>query len=355
MIMLPLMLKKMRMKFMFLQVEVTRLRNMMTKLNEMIQARVWVNAASAPVTAAGPNQTNSTNSFNIASPSDTAVSVYVDDVVFGSTNKELCKAFEKLMKDKFQGNLQQALKDKGVIDSGCSRHMTGNISFLLDFEEFNRGYVAFGGNPKGGKISRKGKIKIGKLDFDDVNFIKELKFNLFSVSQMCDKKNIVLFTDTECVVLSSDYKLPDENHVLLRVPRENNMYNVDLKNVVPLGDLTCLFSKAILDESNLQHRRLGHINFKTMNKHVKGNIVRGLPSNIFKNNHTCVACKKGKQHKASYPSKYPDDLDMPKLEDIVYSDDNEDVGVEADFSNLETNISLSPILATRVHKDHHVT
>nr|GEZ82716.1 ribonuclease H-like domain-containing protein [Tanacetum cinerariifolium] len=122
-----------------------------------------------------------------------------------------------------EGNPQQALKNKGVIDSGCSRHMTGNISFLLDFEKINGGYVVFGGNPKGGKISGKGKIKTGKLDFDDVYFVKELKFNLFSVSQMCDKKNSVLFTDTECVVLSSNYKLPDENHVLLRVPRENNM------------------------------------------------------------------------------------------------------------------------------------
>nr|GEV30328.1 hypothetical protein [Tanacetum cinerariifolium] len=202
-----------------------------------------------------------------------------------------------------KGIPQQALKDKGVSDSGCSRHMTGNIYFLLDFEAFNGGYVAFGGNPKGGKILGKGKIKTGKLDFDDVYFVKELKFNLFSVSQMCDKKNIVLFTYTECVVLSSDYKLPDENHVLLRVPRENNMYNVDLKNVVPLGDLTCLFAKATLDESTLWHRRLGHINFKTMNKLVKGNLVRGLPSKIFENNHTCVACKKGKQHRASYKSK----------------------------------------------------
>nr|GFB64144.1 putative ribonuclease H-like domain-containing protein [Tanacetum cinerariifolium] len=116
---------------------------------------------------------------------------------------------------------------------------------------------------------------------------------------MCDKKNSMLFTDTECFVLSSDFKLPDENHVLLRVPRENNMYNVDLKNIVPSGDLTCLFAKATLDESNLRHRRLGHINFKTMNKLVKGNLVRGLPSKVFENNHTCVACKKGKQHRAS--------------------------------------------------------
>nr|GEV29855.1 ribonuclease H-like domain-containing protein [Tanacetum cinerariifolium] len=152
-----------------------------------------------------------------------------------------------------QGNPHQALKEKGVIDSGCSRHMTQNISYLSDFEEINGGYVAFGGNPKGGKISGK---------------------------------------DTECVVLSSDFKLPDENHVLLRVPRENNMYNVDLKNVVSSRDLTCLFAKATLDKTNLWHKRLGHINFKTMNKLVKGNLVRGLPSKLFENNHTVLLVRK---------------------------------------------------------------
>nr|GFB73992.1 ribonuclease H-like domain-containing protein [Tanacetum cinerariifolium] len=91
------------------------------------------------------------------------------------------------------------------------KHMTGNMSYLSDFEELNGGYVAFGGNPKGGKITGKGKIKTGKLDFEDVYFVKELKFNLFSVSQICDKKNNVLFTDTECLVLSFDFKLPDES------------------------------------------------------------------------------------------------------------------------------------------------
>nr|GEX91175.1 retrovirus-related Pol polyprotein from transposon TNT 1-94 [Tanacetum cinerariifolium] len=82
------------------------------------------------------------------------------------------------------------------------------------------------GNPKGGKISSKGKIRTGKLDFDNVYFVKELKFNLFSLSQIYDKKNSVLFTDTECIVLSPDFKLPDESQVLLRIPRENNMYNL---------------------------------------------------------------------------------------------------------------------------------
>nr|GEZ86865.1 ribonuclease H-like domain-containing protein [Tanacetum cinerariifolium] len=428
------------------------------------------------------------------------------------------------------GNPHHALKDKGVIDSGCSRHIIGNMSYLSDFEEINGGYVAFGGNPKGGKIYSKGKIRTGKLDFDDVYFVKELKLNLFSVSQMCDKKNNVLFTYTKCILLSPEFKLPDENQVLLRVPKEKNMDNVDIKNILPSRDLTCLFTKVTFDESNLWHGRLGHINFKTMNKLVKSNLVRGLPSKVFENNHTCVAYKKGKQHRASckfdrkadegflvryspsssgltllfdintltktmnyqpvtagnqsnpsvgvleqldaekagkenvqqyvlFPvwssgsknpqntdgdaafetkkhddktkreakgkspvesstgyrnlcaefedfsnnsinevnaanssvpavgkistnstntfsaagpsntavspthgkssymdtSQYPDDPNMPELEDNTYSYDEKDVGAGADFTNLETSITVSPIPTTRVHKDHHVT
>ncbi|GKA88224.1 putative ribonuclease H-like domain-containing protein, partial [Tanacetum coccineum] len=150
--------------------------------------------------------------------------------------------------------------DQGIFDSGCSRHMTRNKSFLTDYQEVDGGFVAFAGNPKGGKITRKGKIRTEKLDFEDVYFVKELKFNLFSVSQMCDKKNNVFFTETECLVLSPEFKLLDESQVLLKVPRQNNMYSFDLKNVVPSGGLTCLFAKATIDESNLWHRRLGHIN-----------------------------------------------------------------------------------------------
>ncbi|GJZ18267.1 putative ribonuclease H-like domain-containing protein [Tanacetum coccineum] len=128
--------------------------------------------------------------------------------------------------------------------------MTGNMSYLTDFEEFNGGYVAFRGNPKGGKITS-------------------------------------------------------------RVPRKNNMYSVDLKNIVPKGDLTCLFTKATSDESKLWHRRLGHINFKTMNNLVKGNLVRGLPSKLFEINQTRVACQKGKQHRASCKSKIASSINQP--------------------------------------------
>ncbi|GJZ97500.1 putative ribonuclease H-like domain-containing protein [Tanacetum coccineum] len=106
------------------------------------------------------------------------------------------------------GNPQQKeYKEKGVIDSGCSRYMTGNKCYLTEYEVYDGVFVSFGDGKC--RISRKGKIKTGTLDFDDVYFCKELKYNLFSVSQICDKKNNVLFTDTECLVLSSDFKLLD--------------------------------------------------------------------------------------------------------------------------------------------------
>ncbi|GKA99237.1 putative ribonuclease H-like domain-containing protein [Tanacetum coccineum] len=181
------------------------------------------------------------------------------------------------------------LQDQGVIDNGCSRHMTGNMSYLTDYEEIDRGYVAF----------------------ENMYFVRELKFNLFSVSQMCDKKNSVLFNDTECIVLSPNFKLIDESQVLLRVPRKNSMYSVDLKNIVPKEGLTCFFAKATSDESKLWHRRLSHLNFKTMNKLVKGNLVRGLPSKLFENDQTYVACQKGKRHRASCKSKTKNLISLP--------------------------------------------
>ncbi|GJT48476.1 hypothetical protein Tco_0974633 [Tanacetum coccineum] len=134
-----------------------------------------------------------------------------------------------------KGNKRNAVKALACWVWSPKHKVLDHIQFSngLDYEEINGGFIAFGGNSKGGKITRKDKIRTGKLDFEDVYFVKELKFNLFSVSQMCDKKNSVIFTDTECVVLSLDFKLTDESHVLLKVPRKDNMYNVELENVVP--------------------------------------------------------------------------------------------------------------------------
>nr|GFC90885.1 putative ribonuclease H-like domain-containing protein [Tanacetum cinerariifolium] len=133
-------------------------------------------------------------------------------------------------------------------------HMTGNISYLSDYEPFDGGYVSFG---QGGcKITGKGTIKTGKLEFENVYFVKDLKYNLFSVSQICDNKNNVLFTDSECIVLGRDFKLLDDANVLLRTPRQHNMYSIDLNNIIPHKDLSCLVAKASADECMLWHRRL---------------------------------------------------------------------------------------------------
>ncbi|GKA19238.1 putative ribonuclease H-like domain-containing protein [Tanacetum coccineum] len=192
--------------------------------------------------------------------------------------------------------------DRGIFDSRCSGHMTGNKDHLEDFKEIKGGSVTFGGSK--GYITGKGRIKVDNLDFDSVSFVKELgHFNLFSISQIYDKQYKVLFTETECLVVSPDFKMPDENQILLKVPRQHNMYSFDMKTPTLSKDYDCLIAKASSNESKLWHRRLGHINFKILNKLVKGNLVRGLPSKTFRNDHTCVACQKGKQHKASCKAK----------------------------------------------------
>nr|GEZ42628.1 ribonuclease H-like domain-containing protein [Tanacetum cinerariifolium] len=103
-------------------------------------------------------------------------------------------------------------KDERVFDSGCSRSMTGNKERLDEFQVIQGGKVTFGGGE--GRIIGKGTIQTPTLDFENVYYVKELQqFNLFSISQICYRKNRVLFTDTECLVLSKDFKLPDESIV----------------------------------------------------------------------------------------------------------------------------------------------
>ncbi|GKC82174.1 ribonuclease H-like domain-containing protein [Tanacetum coccineum] len=217
-------------------------------------------------------------------------------------------------------------------------------------------FIAFGGSPKEGKIIGKGKIRTGKLDFEDVYFLKELKFNLFFVSQMCDKKNSVLFTKTEFLILSPDFKLLDESQFLLKVPRHDNMYSFDLKNVVPLGGLTYLFAKATIDESNLWHRRLGHINFKTMNKLVRGNLKEGY-ANITNRISTISPSVSAAGKSFDNANDLLTDPFRPDLEDTTdllntgifsgaYDDDE---GAEDDLNNLETTMNVSPVPTTGIH------
>ncbi|GJZ16234.1 ribonuclease H-like domain-containing protein [Tanacetum coccineum] len=248
-----------------------------------------INTASASVnTAARPvNTAGSKTSMNHPRPISNAYKKGYSQVTrtFNKYSANKNSIFNKKVntvrvkdttaRDREVGNQQQKeYKEKGVFDSGCSRHITRNKCYLTEYEDYDDGFISFRDGK--GRISGKSKIKTGTLDFDNVYFCKELKYNLFSVSQIFDKKNNVLFTNTECLVLSSDFKLLDESQVLLRVLRKDNIYSVELKSIVPTKGLTCLFTKATIDESNLWHRRLGHINFKNINKLVKGNLAEAV-------------------------------------------------------------------------------
>ncbi|GJT09816.1 putative ribonuclease H-like domain-containing protein [Tanacetum coccineum] len=103
--------------------------------------------------------------------------------------------------------------------------MTGNNDHLDDFEEFKGGSVTFGGSK--GYITGKGRIKVGNLEFDSVSFVKELgHFNLFSISQICDKHHKFLFTEIECLVVTPDFKMPDENPITSKGPIDNTICKV---------------------------------------------------------------------------------------------------------------------------------
>nr|GEW87477.1 putative ribonuclease H-like domain-containing protein [Tanacetum cinerariifolium] len=163
------------------------------------------------------------------------------------------------------GNLHHALKDKGVIDSGCSRHMTGNISYLTDFEEINGGYVAFGRNLKGGKI-------IGNLP-NPSDGIQEH----FDADKAGDEPE------------SAVHVSPSNS---AKAKKHDDKTKREAKGKIPA---------------------VGKISTNSTNTFSAAG-----PSN------TVVSPTLGK---SSYvdPSQYPDDLNMPDLEDIAYFDDEEDV------------------------------
>nr|GEX16593.1 ribonuclease H-like domain-containing protein [Tanacetum cinerariifolium] len=193
-------------------------------------------------------------------------------------------------------NPKMDLQDQGVIDSGCSRHMTRNVSYLVDYEEIDGGY-------------------------------------------MCDKKNNVLFNDTEYIVLSPNFKLSDKSQVLLRVPRKNNMYGVDLKNIVPKGDLTFLFSKATSDESKLWHKRSKKENGcndqkkeDNVNSTKNVNTVSSTVNTAGPNEVNFVG--------ENISIKLQFDPNMPALEDVSTFNFSKDDGTVTDMSNLDTTIQF---------------
>nr|GEW09479.1 hypothetical protein [Tanacetum cinerariifolium] len=182
-----------------------------------------------------------------------------------------------------------------IIDSGCSKHMTGNRALLMNFVEKFLETVRFGNNDFA-VLAGYGDVIIGSMTIKKVYYVEGLGHNLFSVGQFCDKGLEVAFRKSTCFVRNED------GVDLLTGDRSSNLYTIAL-NEVASNSSTCLQAKASSSQSWLWHQRLSRLNFATINNLVKNNLVQGLPKMKFEKDHLCSACEQGKIHRKHHKSK----------------------------------------------------
>ncbi|GJR98711.1 retrovirus-related pol polyprotein from transposon TNT 1-94 [Tanacetum coccineum] len=181
------------------------------------------------------------------------------------------------------------------LDSGCSKHMTGNRSKLMNFVEKFIGSVRFG-NDHLGAIMGYGDYVMGDSVISRVYYVEGLGHNLFSVGQFCDSDLEVAFRKHTCFV--RDINGTD----ILKGSRSTNLYTISMDEMMKSSPI-CLLSKASKSKSWLWHRRLNHLNFGTINDLARKDLVRGLPRLKFEKDHLCSACQLGKSKKFSHRPK----------------------------------------------------
>lgn len=192
---------------------------------------------------------------------------------------------------------------KWYLDSGASRHMTGNKESLDEFIDEEGPSVKYGDN----SVSRTrgyGKIKAGSVTFKRVAYVEGLKHNLLSVSQITDDDNEVRFRKQAGIIYSPKGK------PLLLAKRERDVYLLDLSSANDEEE-TCLFSESTAELNWLWHKRLSHLNFKNISLLSKNKLVRGLPQVSYVKDKVCSACVLGKQTKVQFPSKMLNSIDEP--------------------------------------------
>ena len=182
--------------------------------------------------------------------------------------------------------------------------MTGDSTLLIEFKERAGPSITFGDDSKGYNVGY-GLISKDNVIIEEVSLVDGLKHNLLSISQLCDKGNTITFNSVACVV-----KNKRSNKVVLTGVRKGNMYLVDF-NSSNAEFITYLVSKASQDESWEWHKKLSHLNFKTMNELVMKDLVRGIPQVEFSKDGLCDACQKGKQIKASFRKKLDSTIEEP--------------------------------------------
>ena len=180
-----------------------------------------------------------------------------------------------------------------ILDSGCSRHMTGDRALLSNMVEKAGPVVTFGDNNKG-LTQGYGSLEAGIVIIENVSIMEGHKHNLLNISQFCDKGYDVLFDKEKCQILHRKNGLP-----ALQGCKEKNLFVADLMSGCK-DEVNCFYAKTSPDDSWLWHKRLSHLNFKTMNSLVKRELVRGLPQMEFTQKGLCEACQKEKSKKSSH-------------------------------------------------------
>src|SRR5436190_7549133 len=184
------------------------------------------------------------------------------------------------------------IKEKWIMDSGCSKHMTGKINMLSSLQHKDGGLVTFGDNNqcKVIAIGNVGQCKNPLIE--NILLVDGLRHNLLSISQLCDRGYKVLFDNMACYL----YDLHMKN-IIAMGRRERNIYVIDIHSV---KNNICLITTN--DELHLWHKRLGHINIKTISKLSKHELVKGIPKFTSKHIDLCKTCQLGKQVKTSFKS-----------------------------------------------------
>ncbi|GJT49017.1 retrovirus-related pol polyprotein from transposon TNT 1-94 [Tanacetum coccineum] len=154
------------------------------------------------------------------------------------------------------------------LDSECSRHMTGVKSYLHKYVEQSGPKVVFGDDSTS-TTEGYGSIKCNGIKFTKVAFVNGLKYNPFSISQLCDAKYIIQFDEKRGTIFNSN------KEVVMIAPRVRDVYVLDMTSS---AQESCFFAKAYENLNWLYHKRLTHLNFKIINKLAKQNLVIGLLS-----------------------------------------------------------------------------
>ncbi|KAJ9545140.1 hypothetical protein OSB04_024847 [Centaurea solstitialis] len=179
--------------------------------------------------------------------------------------------------------------------------MTGSKSVLTNYREERGPAVTFGGNGRG-QTRGYGTLTNGVTTFKRVAYVEGLMHNLLSISQLCDKNHKVSFSKKKCKVKNR------KKEVILNGVRHADIYIINMNTST---DNFCFVSRASTDMNWLWHKRLSHLNFKTLNQLCINNLVIGLPDYRYTKESLCSACEKGKQTRASFKSKQISSISSP--------------------------------------------